>query len=85
MKYVEDPTEKAWKVFEREYFGILESRFQEDRGLFDQLAALANKKDVFLGCSCPTKKNPDVNHCHTVLGLRFMKQKHPDLRVLFPS
>jgi hypothetical protein len=47
-------------------------------------ADLANNNDVYLGCSCPTKRNPDVNRCHTVLALRFMKRKYPGLKVEIP-
>ena len=46
---------------------------------------MAKEKDVFLGCSCPTRKNPDVNRCHTVLALQFMKENFPELEVEFPT
>jgi len=60
---------------------VLEDRYQKDRAAFDALAALAAENDVFLGCSCPPKKNPVVSHCHTYLGLGFMKAKYPGLEV----
>jgi uncharacterized protein YeaO (DUF488 family) len=75
----------AWRAFRERYTAILKKRFAEDRAPFDKLARLATESDVFLGCSCPTKKNPDVSHCHTVLALRFMKDKYPRLRVKFPK
>ena len=42
-------------------------------------------EEVYLGCSCPTKKNPNVNHCHTVLALRFMSEHYPALDIVFPT
>jgi hypothetical protein len=39
---------------------------------------------VYLGCSCPSRANPDVQRCHTVLALQFMKKKYPKLRVVLP-
>ena len=41
-------------------------------------------QDVLLGCSCPTKKQPDVNRRHTVQALAFMVERYPDLDVRFP-
>lgn len=82
--YLASPTPEAWVSFERDYLELVERRFQEDRAPFDELARSAGEKDVYLGCSCPTKKNPDVHHCHTVLALRFMKHRYPKLEVLFP-
>jgi hypothetical protein len=60
---------------------LLEKRYPEDRAAFDELAAVAAENDVFLGCSCPTNKNPEPGHCHTYLGLQFMKAKYPGLDV----
>ncbi len=82
--YLESPSDKAWKTFGRKYSALLERRFKKDPKPFEDLRVLATGEDVFLGCSCPTKKNPDVNRCHTVLALRFMKGKFPRLRVVFP-
>ena len=41
------------------------------------LAEEAKVSDVYLGCSCPTAKNPDVRRCHTVLALKFMHAHAP--------
>ncbi len=48
-------------------------------------SALATDEDVFLGCNCPTAKNPDVQRCHTVLALKFMQERYPALEVAFPD
>lgn len=74
----------SWERFCKDYLAVITQRFQEDRQPFDALADLARREDVFLGCSCPTKKNPDVYHCHTVLALKFMKHTYPDLSVVMP-
>jgi hypothetical protein len=84
-KYLEDPSSYSWQSFERDYFKLLECRFADDRRPFDALAALAQENDVYIGCSCPTAKNPNVYHCHTVLALRFMQQRYPRVRVAFPA
>jgi hypothetical protein len=86
--YLATPAEekgRAWKAFERAYIELIRGRYAEDRAPFDKLAKLAEEADVCLGCSCPTKKNPDVWHCHTVLALGFMKRKYPRLDVRFPD
>ena len=82
--YLENPTDHAWLRFEKAYLAELAKRFAKDRSAMDELATLASRGDVYLGCSCPTAKNPDVQRCHTVLALRFMEQKYPFLRVSFP-
>jgi hypothetical protein len=51
---------------------------------FDALAEQATGEDVYLGCSCPSRANPDVQRCHTVRALRFMKKKYPKLPVMLP-
>ena len=79
--FLESPSDAAWEVFRSAYNSISEDRFREDRSPFDDLAALAIDHDVFLGCSCPTKKNLGFGHCHTYLALQFMKRKYPDLTV----
>jgi hypothetical protein len=83
--YLSDPTEAAWRRFKTEYLALLEERFREDRAPFDEVARLAKDNDMFLGCNCPTKKNPIPGHCHTYLALRFMKQKYPTLEVVIPA
>jgi len=85
FRYLAAPGEAAWRAFERDYLAILEQRFAAEREAFDRLAAQAGAEDVFVGCNCPTKKNPDVNRCHTVIALRFMQRHYPALRVVFPG
>ena len=84
-RYLEDPTPESWSRFEREYLELVEQRFEADRAPFDELAREAQATDVYLGCSCPTTKNPDVRHCHTMLALRFMERRYPALTVVFPD
>ena len=74
----------AWRTFATHYRALLARRFSEDRAPFDHLAELARGEDVYLGCSCPTAKNPDVRRCHTSLALAFMKKHYPDLDVRQP-
>ena len=83
--YLGDPTDAAWHTFKREYLALLSERFRDDRTQFDELAELAMKNDVFLGCSCPTKKNPIPERCHTYLALEFMYKKYPELDVVIPD
>ena len=83
--FLASPSESTWRTFLCAYMALLEDRFLEDRSAFDELAALAKDHDVFLGCSCPTKKNPHVNHCHTYLALQLMKWEYPDLDVRLPA
>ncbi|MGZ3423599.1 MAG: DUF488 family protein, N3 subclade [Polyangiales bacterium] len=75
---------KAWRAFATEYRALLAERFAEDRAPFDALAELARNEDVYLGCNCPTAKNPDVKRCHTALALAFMKKHYRDLDVRLP-
>jgi hypothetical protein len=82
--FLDDPTEQAAQSFAKEYTALLEKRFASDRGAFDELARMASDGDVFIGCNCPTRKNPDVLRCHTVLALGFMKKKYPRLKVMLP-
>ncbi|MEQ8784760.1 MAG: hypothetical protein RIC55_00605 [Pirellulaceae bacterium] len=82
--YLACPTPEAWRKFEAEYLECLKARYDADSAPFDELARLATNGDVFLGCSCPTRKNPDVNHCHTMPALRFMRRRYPRLDVRFP-
>ena len=84
-EYLAAPSEAAWKRFSQRYLAMIEQRFRQDRVSFDGLAALAMENDVFLGCSCPTTKNPVWGRCHTFLSLRFMKKKYPKLKVVFPK
>ena len=84
LRYLADPGSYPWREFERDYLRLLSDRFNADRRPFDALAKLAAEDDVFIGCSCPTKKNPEVSHCHTVLALRFMHEHYPELSIMFP-
>ena len=84
-QYQNAPGDAAWERFERGYLAELDERFATERAAFDELAALATDGDVFIGCSCPTVKNPDPARCHTILALRFMKRHYPKLKVTFPA
>lgn len=83
--YLADPSEKQFKAFHAAYRKELKQRLAEEPEAFAALAELARKKDVYLGCNCPTQKNPDVRHCHTWMALEFMAQRFPDLDVVFPE
>ena len=82
--YLAAPSDAAWRRFERAYRARLRERFTADPDAFDALAELARERDVYLGCSCPTAKNPDVRRCHTALSLAFMQERYPDLDVRQP-
>lgn len=84
-EYLGNPTPQAWREFATSYKRTLESRHRTDPKPFDELAALAASTPVYIGCSCPTAKNPDVSRCHTVLALKFMHGKYPALDVRFPE
>ncbi len=73
------------KAFAREYEALLTRRGRTNVEAFDELAALARANDVYIGCSCPTASQPDVMRCHTVLALRFMQTRYPDLDVHMPD
>lgn len=81
---IENPTSAGFKRFAAAYRALIEQRFAEDRTPFDALAELARDEDVFIGCNCPTRWNPDVKNCHTTLALAFMHRKYPKLRVVMP-
>ena len=84
--FLKDVTDAAaWRGFRRAYLDLLEVRIQEDRAPFDAIAQAATEGDVFLGCNCPTQKNPRVEHCHTYLALGFMKRKYRKLEVVLPG
>ncbi len=83
--YLADPCTESWRRFTRAYIALLRQRFRKDRVPFDTLAELAENHDVFLGCSCPTARIPDVRHCHTWLALEFMEDKYCKLNVRFPA
>lgn len=83
-RYLAAPGDEAWARFARAYRALLAERFAGERPAFDEIAALARAGDVHLGCSCPTKQNPSVKHCHTWLALEFMRERYPDLDVRMP-
>ena len=76
--------EAGFPEFRRGYERTLEERYAADPAPFEALAERAREGDVHLGCSCPTKHQPDVNRCHTVLALHFMKAKFSNLDVRLP-
>lgn len=84
-RYLADPTEEMWSWYEQEYLELLQESFEKHRKQFDQLAEQACSTDVHLGCYCPTKKNPNVYHCHTVLALWFFEERYRALTVVFPD
>lgn len=84
-EYLAFVSAEAWGRFEQAYLKLLDERFAENRQSFEALAELARQSDVYLGCSCPTAKNPNVMHCHTTLALRFMQAHYSDLSVVLPQ
>lgn len=83
--YLASPTEEAWTEFAAAYRAALDRRFATERARFDELAELARTDDVWLGCSCPTRKSPSAQRCHTWVALEYMKERYPDLEVRFPA
>ncbi len=79
------PSSQAWARFEHDYRAVLNDRFATDPRLFQDLAELAMDQDVYIGCSCPTAKNPDPQRCHTIIALHFMSEKFPQLHVQLPA
>lgn len=84
VAYLAQPPSISWEEFADGYLCMLQTRYEQARPSFDKLAQLATDNDVYIGCSCPTNKNPDVNHCHTLLALRFMDEHYPQLTVAYP-
>ncbi|WP_437291327.1 hypothetical protein [Sorangium sp. So ce406] len=80
-EFLSDPSPAGFKRFRAAYIAVLDERFAEQPGRFDALAEEARRGDVFLGCNCPTARQPDVRHCHTWLALEYMARKYPDLDV----
>jgi uncharacterized protein YeaO (DUF488 family) len=83
--YLSEPSDSAWREFRTAYLAVLQERFNADNSSFDELVALATENDVYLGCNCPTKKNPIVGRCHTYLALEFMQKKFPKLKIVVPE
>lgn len=84
-RFLRDVNDASFARFAKAYQTLLEKRFKQERARFDAIFEAASQGDVYLGCSCPTAHNPRVEHCHTVLALRFMHEKYPKLRVVFPK
>ena len=83
--YLAAPGPAAWREFARDYEALLTRRRAADRGAFDALAQLAREQDVWLGCNCPTARNPDVLRCHTYLALQFLSRAYADLEIVWPA
>ena len=75
----------SWDAFAERYRATVRKRLDSDPTAFDSLAERARAEHIFLGCSCPTKKVPDVRRCHTWLALELMAERYPDLEVRFPD
>lgn len=85
VEYLAEPSDASAKRFRAGYRKAVLARRAADPEAFDQLAQLAREADVFLGCSCPTHKNPNVSHCHTWFALELMSEIYDDLDVRFPD
>jgi hypothetical protein len=81
---MDDGSAASFARFERGYRALIRQRFSTERERFDALAQLARSENVYLGCNCPTARQPDVRRCHTVLALAFMREHYPDLHVQLP-
>jgi hypothetical protein len=79
-----DSSSEAFERFARGYRELLEQRFTIERERFDGLAALAQRENLYLGCNCPTARQPQLGRCHTVLALEFMRRHYPGLVVREP-
>ena len=71
--------------FAADYRRLLAARRRERPEAFDALARAAREGDLWLGCNCPTARNPDVRRCHTFLALAFLSTAYPDLEVAWPA
>ena len=81
---LEEPSAARFAEFAHAYRELLARRFESARAAFDALAEAAREGDVYIGCNCPTHKQPDLKRCHTMLALAFMKAKYPQLKVRVP-
>jgi uncharacterized protein YeaO (DUF488 family) len=82
--FLQAPSSSSFEKFRAGYLKLLAQRFAQERERFDAIAEQARRDDVFLGCNCPTAKQPDVARCHTTLALRFFAEHYPELRVRLP-
>ena len=83
--FLADPGERGFVGFRKGYLTLLARRFEQERKSFDLLAERARKSAVYIGCSCPTLRQPDVRRCHTYLALEFMARAYPELDVVMPD
>lgn len=84
-RYLADPGDAGWEAFSRGYRALLEERSRAEPERFQAIADAALTGDLWLGCSCPTAKNPDVRRCHTSLALGFLAERFPELEVHWPA
>jgi hypothetical protein len=82
--FLQQPSDSGFALFRAGYLGLLEERFRLDRTPFDILCEAAHSSELFLGCNCPTAKQPDVRRCHTYLALGFLAERYPELPVRWP-
>jgi len=82
--YLAAPSNAAWEAFAERYRSVVGERFPRNRAPFDAIAQAARDTDVWFGCSCPTKSNPDLRKCHTFLALEFFAERYPDLEIRWP-
>jgi hypothetical protein len=83
-RFLGQPDAEGFTAFRAGYLQLLGERFRADREPFDALCERALRRDVFIGCNCPTTKQPDVTHCHTYLALGFLAKHYPQLKVQWP-
>jgi len=83
--YLADPSNAAWETFASAYRDLLDRRRSKDPDAFDVLVHAATEGDLWIGCSCPTKKNPDVRHCHTYLALGYLAEHYEQLEISWPA
>jgi uncharacterized protein YeaO (DUF488 family) len=82
---LDDPSEASFQAFRRGYLQLLRQRSALEPKRFDALAELARTHDVYIGCNCPSARQPDVKRCHTTLALGFFHDRYPDLPVRPPK
>src|SRR5688572_20075634 len=58
LALLDDSSVEAFARFERGYRALLEQRLATERPRFDELAELARNNHVYLGCNCPTQRQP---------------------------
>ena len=83
-RFLGQPDAAGFKAFQAGYLHLLAERWRDQRAAFDALRDLGLRTDVFIGCNCPTTKQPDVTHCHTYLALSFLAKHYPELKIQWP-